>query len=123
MVDRSMHERWQLRWEIERHRSIFGLMKTKIENWHWTRSKNRIADVYMTRLRLRKVNLNKYLQKIGAVDTNLCTRCMQQQVEDVHHFLLQCPAYSVQRNKMRTNLLKMGVTIMNTDTLLGASNF
>ncbi|CAL4145460.1 unnamed protein product, partial [Meganyctiphanes norvegica] len=31
LVDRIMHERWQLRWEIERHRSIFGLIKQKLK--------------------------------------------------------------------------------------------
>ena len=122
LIDIKMHEMWNRRWQQDRQHGLFGIMEEKLENWHWTRGKNRKMDVIMTKLRLRCVNLNKYLFKINASDTNLCTRCNLDEREDIDHYLLHCPSYVQQRSQMTQNLRKIGVHIVTSNILLGSSN-
>ena len=77
----------------------------------------------MTRLRLGKVGLNKYLFKIDASDTNLCNHCNSGSVEDIHHHLLYCIAFSDERQKLRDDLRNLGVHMLDINILLGDSRF
>ena len=122
MIDNKMHGIWNNRWQLDRQHCSFGLMKQNLESWNWTRSKNRLLDVCMTRLRLRCVNLNKYMQRIHIIDSNICTRCNLQQIEDVDHYLLHCPEYEYERDLMKTRLRNYDVTNVNSDILLGSSD-
>ena len=123
LIDNKMQEKWKTKWQIERQHGLFGIMKETLENWTWTRGSNRKLDVCMTRLRLRCVNLNKYLYKTNASNTDLCTKCNLQQQEDVEHYLLQCTNYTVQRNLMLNNLRLQGIHNISSNILLGASNY
>ena len=123
LIEKKVYNIWCGRWEIERHSSEYGNVKTSLENWYWTRSKNRQVDVQLTRLKLRGVNLNKYLNRIGASDTDLCQKCTLQQPEDVNHFLIQCPAYRNERDILKNNLRTIGIYNIDTNILLGSSNY
>ena len=78
--------------------------------------------MYMTQLRLRCARLNKYLQRIGFATTDLCTNCTLQEKESVSHFLLECTAYVVQRNVLKSNLRKFEIYDLDVDILLGSSD-
>ena len=52
----------------------------------------------MARLRLGTIGLNAYLSQIGVESNPDCEDCKE--LEDVHHFLLECPRYTVQREPM-----------------------
>ena len=73
-----------------------------IGNWYWCRHDNRALDVIMTKMRLEKVGLNKYLKKINLSPTDLCEQCISGEIEDVTHFLTSCQKYNTQREKLYT---------------------
>ena len=122
-VEKMAQIKWQEKWNIDRQRWLFGIMKEKLEEWYWTRNKKRRVDVILTRMRLRCVNLNKYLYKINVSETDLCTKCNLQQQEDVDHYLLGCIAFKNQRDTMINNLRHIGVNTISTNILLGSSDY
>ena len=85
----------------------YGLIKPTLGDWPWYRTNNRTIDVIITKLRLEKVHLNKYLNKIKLTDTELCNQCNLDEVEDIEHYLLHCPKYRIQRDTLITNLRKL----------------
>ena len=46
------------------------MLKPTIRNWSWYRTNNKTADVLINKLKLEKVPLNKYLNKIKLIKTN-----------------------------------------------------
>ena len=76
----------------------------------------------MTRLRLGKVGLNKYLHKINQSDTDLCRKCNTGAIEDIHHYILECQAYQIQRQKLITTLNRMNIPNITVNLLLGSSD-
>ena len=76
----------------------------------------------MTKLRLEKIKLNKYLNKIGLSPTDLCTQCNSGEVEDTEHFLLTCQKYSAPRNRLILSLQNLGIVRVTLHVLLGAAN-
>ena len=121
-IEKQAVQRWQILWDIDRAFCPLGVMKESVGDWNWTRHKAREYDVYMTQLRLRCARLNKYLQRIGFATTDLCTNCTLQEKESVSHFLLECTAYSVQRNVLKSNLRKFEIYDLDVDILLGSSD-
>ena len=100
-----------------------GTIKEKVEDWKWTRHRERTLDVYMTQLRLGGAKLYKYLYKIKAVNTNICPFCPLQEYESVSHFLLRCPAYQQQRDTLKNNLERYGINELTKKLLLGGSTY
>ena len=72
-----------------------------------------------------KIALNKYLNKIGACATDLCTLCSSGNIEDVDHFLLYCSHFDMQRNVLVVNLSNIGIGVNNitVPVLLGAGDY
>ena len=77
LVDMQRHVKcrqavkWQTFWDVEKQGTFWGDIKDKLGTWDWCRNAHRDLDVVMTRFRLGKVGLNKYLYEIQASDTNL----------------------------------------------------
>jgi hypothetical protein len=69
----------------------------------------------LIQLRTGHVALNRYMYKIGKVDSPTCPQCRTAQ-ESVHHYLFRCPAFSEQRKKMEKKLKRGARSIK---TLLG----
>ena len=114
---------WQLLWDVEKQGTFLGNIKDKLGEWDWCRSAIRALDVTMTRLRLGKVGLKKYLKDMKQTDSDICTQCTQGVVETIEHHLLYCMAYSAERQTLRDKLRQEGVHTMNIQTLLGASQY
>ena len=76
----------------------------------------------ITKLKLEKIHLNKSLNKIKLSDTDLCTQCNLKEIEDTSHYLLHCPKYKIQRDKLTSNLRKLGINALSINTLLGNPN-
>ena len=119
---KQMLWKWQQYWNTEKQNSNYGLLKPNIGDWPWCRSNSRHLDVIMTKLRLEKIKLNKYLNKIGLSPTDLCTQCNSGEVEDTEHFLLTCQKYSAPRNKLILSLQNLGIVRVTLHVLLGAAN-
>ena len=117
-----MSRRWQQIWDIEKQNTNYGLLKPHIGDWFWCRNNTRFLDVLMTKLRLQKIGLNKYLFTIGRSNTNLCTQCNSGEIEDTDHFLLTCQNYSVPRNRLALSLRNLGINQLTSQNLLGAAN-
>ena len=77
---------WQKDWDASNHQLHTILPKISRRNpfSHKTRS----VETKVSRLRLGKCWLNKYLHDIKAHQTGLCDHC--QRIEDIHHFLIEC---------------------------------
>jgi ribonuclease HI len=87
-VEQYIHKLWQDD-QDRRKTGIFNKninlrVSTKIKFEHPKRS----IDVLITRLRLGKACLNKYLFDIGKHDSGLCDGCGQQ--ETIRHYLMEC---------------------------------
>ena len=125
LVKRKSTENFQMYWDVEKQNTSLGLIKPQIGDWLWCRHPNRVLDVLITRLRLGKISLNKYLKKIGACETDLCTLCPSGNIEDVDHFLLYCSHFDMQRNVLVVNLRNIGIGVNNitVPVLLGAGDY
>ena len=69
----------------------------------------RLPAIWHTHLRLGQCHLNQHKFKCGQADTELCSCGM---VEDVAHFLLECPKYAAHRVALLVsiaNLISPGV--------------
>ena len=55
---------WQSLWDVEKQGTFLGTIKDNLGDWDWCRIANRALDMTMTRFRLGKVGLNKYLKDI-----------------------------------------------------------
>ena len=121
-IDRIAINRWKMIWEIDKIFCPLGEIKETVDDWSWTRHKSRKLDVIMTQLRLGNARLNQYLFRIKVTNTHLCTKCTLQVSESVDHYLLYCPAYAEQRNRLRNSLREMGINDLNKAELLGSSN-
>jgi len=82
-------DKWQDSWDYSRtgdfYRDLYPIVGYKVKNQQYPRSK----DVQLTRLKLGHVRLQDKLFQIGSTESPNCARC--QVVEDVRHFLLECP--------------------------------
>ena len=121
-IDRIAHQRWQNMWDMDKAYCSFGTLKEHVGDWFWTRHRSRTLDVCMTQLRLRCARLNKYLFKIKAVNTSICESCSLQEYESVSHYLLRCPAFSIQRATLEGKLRKYGFVDIDIPVLLGAAD-
>jgi len=68
----------------------------------------------LVQLRMGHVPLQKYLYKIGKVNSARCPMCKDRD-ETMHHFLIACPAYTVQQNCMIVGLQR---AVRSVGTLL-----
>src|SRR5882724_5273091 len=57
----------------------------------------------LIQLRTGHILLQKYLHKIGKVNSPTCPACCIHN-ETVHHYLLTCPAYRAQRGELESTL-------------------
>ena len=97
------------------------LIKPQIDNWYWCRLENRALDVILTQMRLGKVGLNKYLQRINRSPTDTCTNCNSGEIEDINHYLLECQKYSNERTRLINFLNSIGIIQITINDLLGAA--
>lgn len=83
-------------------------------------SRDRRADTVTTRLRIGHTQLNHSLSIIGKHATGQCPFCNHR--ETVEHVLLECPAYSCEREILMQNVRPIGMTRLTLEGLLAFSN-
>ena len=76
----------------------------------------------MTRLRLGKTGLNKFLKEIKRSDTDICKNCNSGAIEDIHHFILICQVHSAPRQNLFNTLNRMNIHNITINLLLGSSD-
>ena len=116
--------KWQSLWDMEKQQGTFlGQIKDKLGDWDWCRHAHREIDVAMTRFRLGKIGLNKYLYDIDRSETRICTQCNSGSVEDINHHIFHCTAFTDARQKLIDDLRRLNITVLEINTLLGGSRF
>ena len=121
LVKKKQKVIWQTQWDLVRPTTHLGLIKENLESWDWCRNTDRFLDVLMTRLRLGKAGLNKYLKKLERIDTDLCMKCNTGVVEDIYHYVIECQAYSIPRQRLNNTLISMSIPTMTLNLVLGSS--
>jgi len=94
-------------------------VKRQINEWPWASHKSRTVETTMARLRIGHVGLAQHQFRFNLSESEMCS-CGQ--IESVEHYLLLCPNYRHQREKLFKNLRLQKVT-PSLCNLLGGGNF
>ena len=84
--------------------------------YNGTRSNQRLH----ARMRLKCSNLNSHLHDVGLKDSPLCN-CGEGK-ENVDHYLLRCPTYTIQRTAMMDKI-NFAINISKNDLLYGNNTY
>ena len=110
----SVEIKWQRRWEVsEKGRHLYMYRPTvKLGKIEFCGLRNQRA---LLQLQSGYCKLKEYQHKVGIVDSPLC-ECGA--IEDIQHFLFECPKYSMQREKFKQSvLLSCGIRDIDTELL------
>ena len=72
-------------------------------------------------MRLEKVGLNKYLNRINLSPTDICTNCNSGEVEDITHYFFSCQKYTNERARLFNFLTNIGYNQITLKELLGGA--
>ena len=122
LIEKAAKRQWELRWQIKRRECELGNRKLKLEDWTWCRSKSRILDVAMTRLRVGVCRLRESMNNMNLDTSPICQNCTMNTDESITHFLIECPSLEIPRSILKRRLRDLGVVRLTTDLLLGGSN-
>ena len=119
----QIFERWQRRWfsEIGLHEGIDSLSRLRItvQRWKVVPLGSRPAQTCLARLRLGHCKLNGHCSRL---DSSVSPLCDCGQPETVSHFLMDCPRYQLQRERMFHTISGFYDGVINEEVLLGSSS-
>jgi len=118
-IRRASKEQWTKEWQSERYiakhlRTIINRPGTKAGEKIYAEISSRRKVSWLTRLRIGHCGLNEYLNRFKIADNAQCS--CGNGVETVKHYLLTCPNYDQQRDKLRK---RTGMQGMRLEGLLG----
>ena len=119
IIGKAYQAKWAAHWSANRRQND---LRDSISPWLHTRHPCRAYDVILTRFRMNHTKLNSHMAAKKLLDSPLCTNCNMNIAEGIHHFLLICPGYSQQRQKLRSSLSNLGVVNPTIKDLLGGSD-
>ena len=99
IINTHILNKWQIALNTNSTGSHNKAMQPKVSFKIKYISKNRKKEVAITRLRLGKCKLNKYLNTMKCHPDGLCHKCKQ--MEDIQHYILKC-AHTTINPKIRT---------------------
>jgi hypothetical protein len=120
-IYQSIKRQWQEEWnndkETARHlRHMMKSTNAKPPSRIYDKLGNKRKYIaWIARLRTGHCSLNQYLARFNIVNDATCPEC-KQAIETVKHFLLVCPKYERERDRLRK---EVGMGGMRVDTLLG----
>jgi len=88
-----INKKWQNQYRATKTKGHYKKIQPKISRRIKYSNKFRRLEVAITRLRLGKCNLNKYLNDYKIIESPLCTKCGLK--EDITHFLMECKAHEI----------------------------
>jgi hypothetical protein len=89
LIDAHALVRWQAAYDAQQHGAAYRTLEPKVSTKLKFASTNRNKETIITRLRLGKCRLNKYLHEIHSHTDGLCTEC-KLHPETINHFLKEC---------------------------------
>ena len=113
---KSIVSKWQQRWDISESGRFLHTFKPLVDSKLYLDLPSK--DLFPTILQLRTgyCSLNEYRFKL-----NQCERseCVCGEIETVQHFILECPLYEDNRQRLQKNLfLQLGIPYLDMDLLL-----
>ena len=117
----SVNIKWQRSWEVsEKGRHLFTHRPcVKLNKVEFGSLKNQRA---ILQLQSGYCRLKEYQNKVEIADSPTC-ECGATCIEDVQHFLLECPNYHVPRETLRRSLLLMsGIADFDTEIFLSVTD-
>ena len=87
--------------------SFLSSMTEEIADTSWIKASSRQLEKSITRLRIGHVGLNKHLFRFEMADSPQCRACSVP--ETVEHFLLICPSYQREREKILQEFIKLDI--------------
>ena len=112
----------QLQYEAAVQQGLhIGTVKSRLEHWPWTSSKNRKTETAMARLRIGHSRLKENLYRFHLADSPNCDTCGVP--ETPVHILEVCQRFTAERAIMQQSLQKIDVLSTNMKTLLGGGRY
>ena len=78
-------------------------------------------EIVFHRLRIGHVGLKQYMYRFNISTEEECSECKT--VESVEHYLLKCKKYNRERETLKRELDKKGITDINIKILLEGGNY
>ena len=105
----KLKRKWATRWNTSERRQRMAQFDISFPFNLFRKNSYRLSRnqaSLMLQLRSGHIPLNKYLSKIGKIETDLCEACLDrendhQYKEMVNHFIFECSAYEEERNNLR----------------------
>lgn len=116
-----LKEKWKERFQLSKRFQKFVLIDPKGSDSKFLKNMGDLRkrqSSLLIQLRTGHIALNKYLHRIGKKDSPNCSHCAyngRSHIETVKHFILECPAYSRERYRMR---MKIGHSSFSINTML-----
>uniref|UniRef100_A0A2P2I2N0 Pol-like protein n=2 Tax=Hirondellea gigas TaxID=1518452 RepID=A0A2P2I2N0_9CRUS len=124
LVKEKFKQYWDQHWKDSTYDTGKGLflrnIKDNIHHESPINFKNRRMDVVFHRLRMGHVGVGSYLHRFNMRDSNTCQNCNE--TETIEHFLMVCPAYRTQRQRMLNKLRNLNVENITMKLMLGGSD-
>ena len=116
---------WEQYWKDEvnvtqKGKFLREIMET-INQQQIIKFKERRMEIVFHRLRIGHVGLKQYMYRFNMSTEEECSECKT--VESVEHYLLKCKKYNREREILKRELDKEGVTDTNIKILLGGGNY
>ena len=116
---KSIVSKWQQRWEISESGRFLHNFKPLVDSKPYLDLPSK--DLFPTILQLRTgyCSLNESRFKLNQCESS---ECVCGEIETVQHFILECPLYEDNRQRLQKNLfLQLGIPYLDMDLLLGYS--
>lgn len=98
-INSHISEQWQKRWDSSETGKAYKVIQPTVSGVIKYTNKSRRKEVVITRLRLGRCALNRYLHVINCHPTGLCDTCHEP--ETIEHHLLYCTGQVALADKLR----------------------
>ena len=116
---KSIVSKWQRRWDISESGRFLHTFKPLVDSKPYLDLPSKDLFPTILQLRTRYCSLNEYRYKLNQCESS---KCVCGDIETVQHFILECPLYEDNRQKLQKNLfLQLGIPYLDMDLLLGYS--
>ena len=116
----SWEKKWRESVNLTGKGKFMAEQLSHIEESDWFEIKPRKMESVISRFRIGHVGVYNHLHRFEMADSPLCVRCSLP--ETIEHFIIYCPLYTAQRNKLKSTLLKLKIDFSLSNILGFGSN-
>jgi hypothetical protein len=131
----QLNQRWMKIWEESPRKDRFSTIDPNFPFNKFCKTLFKLSrqqSSLIMQLRVGHIPFNYYLKRIGKVDSDKCTKCMEnpdnvQVTETINHFLFECQSYNAARNtlinKIGRGQLSIPKIMKNVDSMKNLVTF